>query len=1155
MVQFMDAIWILFYSPSVDRVWHCVRGGLTSTSTTGFIPTFDIYSEKQFPTGYKLEAWCPTADLLALVNHQNELDLYRLSWKRHWSVPVKVQAAPAGGATINSTLGQHGLKLHGFGVEGGASMLQHHHHAGVPVGAATTAVSAVSLVWRPDGKMIAVGLSNGYVNVYDYKDGSLSYSIAPSDIKRPIPRNISTKGCMRCLRWADISLGRHFQPAFLSAHQTSKSILDALLLLSPIPPSTQQQMMLARSIFNKNNQGAVGAGKSGLNQKASTELPDEESSYIMNVLFAGDDQGYFLLRLFGSVETERISLSQLVEASGDRRYKSLSILKADIQLDLSEMTVIALASKLKENESAEDPTSERRLVQITLSSELLHRHAREIRSLGLTKKPIDSLLGYMAEALQVINTDFKKVSQMTEDCLESVQQILTDNGEVATAPFEFVQMFMTGRPSASLDQYLQNELSHHGLKRWEKSTKAAYANIRRVAFECLLPACERLMIHLSDILGCSRWTEEYSPLRLEETLVFICIKIVGDFVGSIERLFQVLKTELKHFSEFNNWLQQETLQPTIRDPDDPDEDSKIFAPVDIQSVSEYLTTGLTNKALGGFFLEPDQISTPNSDQGDLNSSDMKTLHPSEPTKQDQVAAAYYDATPSYPIVYTFSEELQSIPSESHSAKVRTPEKAPLEPEKKKSSNPFAGSAFRAAMSSRGFGPLTSKKHASPTLSSKNGAGASETASIVTQHTPSPSKPSLSSLTLERHLALMADRCKSIFETPAAVVARSVKVIHIIDLMDLHQSKAPQGDHDDDGGKGQDDAENEDEIIESLKIATRYCYHATRGSRASTLPRSNVQLNESVATATWAADLNQFRKRKASSELRESTKSGAKSSLPHSDDSTALGSLPSVSNHPTITESAGDIAPCDLEEQDVEVVMLSLQDHGSTLEGLASSHQNLATTQHDPTRPCFGIRDLSFLDDDTLGVLLNSSMATSTTATSAAFATTIREEQFLVSVPLQSLGRPYHPIPVSGSMLTLAEPLPQSCILNKLIQLLGSGGGASHGEDAADANPPLVPFPLVRYSLPVSRSKCVTQFSDPAYMESPPSCSSTPKDTAIAAEVSNKDKGSSARYRGLIGPCRISSNEREKSRVISLHGPPHEGASILEGAGKITVFDL
>ncbi|KAF9189371.1 anaphase promoting complex subunit 4 [Haplosporangium sp. Z 11] len=1023
---------------------------LTSTSTTGFIPTFDIYSEKQFPTGYKLEAWCPTADLLALVNHQNELDLYRLSWKRHWSVPVKVQAAPAGGATINSTLGQHGLKLHGFGVEGGASMLQHHHHAGVPVGAATTAVSAVSLVWRPDG--------------------------------------------------------------------------------------------------------------------------------------------YFLLRLFGSVETERISLSQLVEASGDRRYKSLSILKADIQLDLSEMTVIALASKLKENESAEDPTSERRLVQITLSSELLHRHAREIRSLGLTKKPIDSLLGYMAEALQVINTDFKKVSQMTEDCLESVQQILTDNGEVATAPFEFVQMFMTGRPSASLDQYLQNELSHHGLKRWEKSTKAAYANIRRVAFECLLPACERLMIHLSDILGCSRWTEEYSPLRLEETLVFICIKIVGDFVGSIERLFQVLKTELKHFSEFNNWLQQvlETLQPTIRDPDDPDEDSKIFAPVDIQSVSEYLTTGLTNKALGGFFLEPDQISTPNSDQGDLNSSDMKTLHPSEPTKQDQVAAAYYDATPSYPIVYTFSEELQSIPSESHSAKVRTPEKAPLEPEKKKSSNPFAGSAFRAAMSSRGFGPLTSKKHASPTLSSKNGAGASETASIVTQHTPSPSKPSLSSLTLERHLALMADRCKSIFETPAAVVARSVKVIHIIDLMDLHQSKAPQGDHDDDGGKGQDDAENEDEIIESLKIATRYCYHdlipwhylaiylapvdtdsepflcflrtrrkkkATRGSRASTLPRSNVQLNESVATATWAADLNQFRKRKASSELRESTKSGAKSSLPHSDDSTALGSLPSVSNHPTITESAGDIAPCDLEEQDVEVVMLSLQDHGSTLEGLASSHQNLATTQHDPTRPCFGIRDLSFLDDDTLGVLLNSSMATSTTATSAAFATTIREEQFLVSVPLQSLGRPYHPIPVSGSMLTLAEPLPQSCILNKLIQLLGSGGGASHGEDAADANPPLVPFPLVRYSLPVSRSKCVTQFSDPAYMESPPSCSSTPKDTAIAAEVSNKDKGSSARYRGLIGPCRISSNEREKSRVISLHGPPHEGASILEGAGKITVFDL
>ena len=38
--------------------------------------------------------------------------------------------------------------------------------------------------------------------------------------------------------------------------------------------------------------------------------------------------------------------------------------------------------------------------------------------------------------------------------------------------------------------------------------------------------------------------------------MFNCIKIVGDFIGMIERLFSVLKNELKQFHEFENWLEQ-----------------------------------------------------------------------------------------------------------------------------------------------------------------------------------------------------------------------------------------------------------------------------------------------------------------------------------------------------------------------------------------------------------------------------------------------------------------------------------------------------------------------------------------------------------------------------------------------------------------------
>lgn len=138
-----------------------------------------------------------------------------------------------------------------------------------------------------------------------------------------------------------------------------------------------------------------------------------------------------------------------------------------------------------------------------------------------------------------------------------------------------------------MSQYLQQELNAHDLKRWDKSVKAAYKNLQRVAFECLLPACERLLIILSDLLGFSRWyvmsksmrlktllgtqlemkftnislptrcrTEQYGPLQLDETLVYNCIIIVGDFMGMIEGLFQAIKVEMKQFSEFENWLEQ-----------------------------------------------------------------------------------------------------------------------------------------------------------------------------------------------------------------------------------------------------------------------------------------------------------------------------------------------------------------------------------------------------------------------------------------------------------------------------------------------------------------------------------------------------------------------------------------------------------------------
>ncbi|KAG0206766.1 hypothetical protein BGX28_001839 [Mortierella sp. GBA30] len=390
---------------------------------------------------------------------------------------------------------------------------------------------------------------------------------------------------------------------------------------------------------------------------------------------------------------------------------------------------------------------------------------------------------------------------------------------------EFVQMLMTGHPSPSLDQYLQHELSHHGLKRWEKSARAAYANMQRVAFECLMPACERLLIHLSDILGCSRWVERYGPLRLQEQSVYNCIKLVGDFMGVVERLLLALKVELRQFGEFENWMEQviEMLQPTLRGADDQGDDGpKIFPPVDVLAVSDYLKSGLSNEGLQEYFQEPNEPSTPGSDLENADSGHKRTHHYSMESL-DQSILRRYQAAPSYPIVYSFSEELGTIPFDSGSALDTSTTKEGEQGQKR--TNPFAGPAIKAALAGRGFGLLPSKKSAPSAMFSRSGSSNPQPlrdhqngeVKAAGQQNSSSDEVRQPSLTMEKHLELINTYCQSIFEGPAAAVAKSMKVVNTIDLLAF--AETPLGVKELNAMRSK-----QDDIFKHLKFADRYCYH-------------------------------------------------------------------------------------------------------------------------------------------------------------------------------------------------------------------------------------------------------------------------------------------------------------------------------------------
>ncbi|KAF8977944.1 Anaphase-promoting complex subunit 4 [Entomortierella lignicola] len=1063
--------------------------------------TFKKYTEKPFTAWHRLEAWCPTADLIALVSQHNELGVYRSSWRStlqcHWSVPIKSDLIPGDTRSLNNKSGTWGV-VGGFGgippPRTGTSALD---------SAGSIETTAVSLTWRPDGKMIA---------------------------------------------------------------QFPKSLLEALPALSPIPlSSTQQHILTARSMFNKNLAQRTAASASVKDVQAlaeKTDEPNEESSEIMNVLFVGDKNGQFKLRLFGGFETNVVSLLELLQSFGIHELKGVDILKTDIQLNLSELVIIAVASS-QQSTTVDGKANGQRLLQITITSDLLDKYSREIRILGLKRRPVQYLLKYLSDGLKTMQDEFKRITQLTQDCVDSIQQSLDDNGETTTPSYEFVQLLMTGIPSPSLDKYLQQELRRHGLRRWQKSAMAAYSNIQRVAFECLLPACERLLIHFSDILGCSRWDERYRPLELKEALIYNCIKIVGDFVAIIERLFIVLKIEVKQFHEFENWLEHvlEILQPTIRDVDDQGDNPRCFPPVDYTRVSEYLRSGLSSKGLKSFFQEADQ---------NMNSESVANK-PQSQIDKDEDSLCGYDSMPSYPIMYSFSEELQNIVrTEAESMEKKAMGSVILESSRLKPAgpkNPFAGVAITAALASRGFGKVLPSR-------------ASQSTRLFSNTKPSPSidskedkptraqKPPL--LTLQRHLKIMTRHCQSIFEGPSEAVAKSMKISHALDLLGPVEANAGIFDMKESPGQ--------------FGVATmRYCYHVGLNDTAKAGPAPEystntaggrrsppITLRQNNIPTTMVTRLGQ--KRRASNPDIMNVVSSVKARIRSPAQTQPFLDAPSLENlslrsprkEPPIQKVEDDSGSVksDSYSREWEVAFFSLRELGSNDENSNSRSRRteLAVAKgqgQDLSGPLsFEIRDMIFLDDDNLGLLLCPTSSTVSTLSNNG-----QDEKLLVSVPLQDPLRPYHPLNLSDSTI---GPLP--CLFDVLSSITASDSSRKGRNTRHTSSTPTSPLTL--YTLPIAR--CVAL-----------SCDSS---SSQAEDIAHSSLGNSynARYEGFLSdiaagiidpdssmaetnlrtrelePYRIACNERENKRgFISVHSISSlvDERPDIQLANQISVYEL
>jgi len=281
----------------------------------------------------------------------------------------------------------------------------------------------------------------------------------------------------------------------------------------------------------------------------------------------------------------------------------------------------------------------------------------------------------------------------------------------------------------------------------------------------------------------------------------------------------------------------DVLHPAVRVPDDQGEEEK-QQPVDILAVSEFLKSGLNNEGLKAFFKEADDASTSYSDVESSSPHGTSNSRLLVDITDEDVNALGYRSAPSYPIVFSFSDELMAVAGAVTTGVTNAKHQAvqhlgfspaPTQPAQlRKDTNPFAGPAIAAALAGRGFGPLSSKK--TTTLNPQQ-SQMGDIPSATCDAQPTAKKQQLQ-LTLEAHLNLMTRQCQAIFEGPEEAVTKSMKVVHTLRLLapdpDLTEWNA--------SGSMREGAEvamnmhmnmnMNNDLDKHPKLVTRYCYHVS-----------------------------------------------------------------------------------------------------------------------------------------------------------------------------------------------------------------------------------------------------------------------------------------------------------------------------------------
>ncbi|EPQ67390.1 Bgt-309 [Blumeria graminis f. sp. tritici] len=240
---------------------------------------------------------------------------------------------------------------------------------------------------------------------------------------------------------------------------------------------------------------------------------------------------------------------------------------------------------------------------MALDLRFISASSRYLSLLASRSTTLQNLLRYIRQVQSLLAIEWRNTRELPEKFIRNINEVLKERneGDIVQALYHSVA---TGHTFPVVKEWLVNELSERGQRRWDKAVTTGLKNMKRIVHENMLPALERFSTILSRLLGIAKFQDS------EHTVGFTSqqIKALMDLSSCLSlissRILMHTIDEIELFSSFSTWLRSEIERLASDKSHITDESSEKEASINYCKVLLYLQTMMTNSNLEVHFTKP-----------------------------------------------------------------------------------------------------------------------------------------------------------------------------------------------------------------------------------------------------------------------------------------------------------------------------------------------------------------------------------------------------------------------------------------------------------------------------------------------------------------------------------------------------------------------